>query len=96
MGAVSSWARLVGRRSPRPPPHVHTHSHNPTRADKYGDLPLGLYLVRGDAMVMLGEVDPAREAGDLTKVSSDVSDSCAVGGRRVVGGCMVRGEGLSV
>lgn len=56
------------------PTHPHTTPHPDDRADKYGDLPLGLYLVRGDAMVMLGEVDPAREAGnDLTKVSSDVS-----------------------
>ena len=49
------------------------HTHQNQHADKYGDLPLGLYLVRGDAMVMLGEVDPAKEAGSLTKVSADVS-----------------------
>jgi U6 snRNA-associated Sm-like protein LSm1 len=39
--------------------------------DKYGDLPLGLYLVRGDSMVMLGEVDPKRESENLTKVTAD-------------------------
>eukprot|EP00624_Nannochloropsis_granulata_P004122 evm.model.NODE_30747_length_47682_cov_25.534710.9 len=39
--------------------------------DKYGDLPLGLYLVRGDSMVMLGEVDPARESEALVKVTAD-------------------------
>ncbi len=38
---------------------------------KYGDLPLGLYLVRGDSMVMLGEVDPKRESESLEKVTSD-------------------------
>ena len=48
---------------------MHTHTH----IDKYGDLELGLYLVRGDSMVMLGEVDPVREAESLKKVSAEVS-----------------------
>ena len=30
-------------------------------------------------MVMLGEVDPAKEAGSLTKVTADVSFGCVVG-----------------
>lgn len=29
--------------------------------NKYADIPLGLYIVRGDHVVLLGEVDPARE-----------------------------------
>mmetsp|Transcript_23943 Transcript_23943/g.95003 ORF Transcript_23943/g.95003 Transcript_23943/m.95003 type:complete len:131 (+) Transcript_23943:90-482(+) len=30
----------------------------------YGDIPLGLYLVRGDAIILLGEVAPELEASD--------------------------------
>lgn len=40
----------------------------------YGDIPIGLYIVRGDSVVLLGEVDPEREAAaeGLTKVSAEV------------------------
>ncbi|CAM9245126.1 unnamed protein product [Heterosigma akashiwo] len=37
----------------------------------YGDIPLGLYLVRGDAVVLLGEVDDAGHEGILRRVSAD-------------------------
>lgn len=44
---------------------------------QYGDIPLGLYLVRGDSVVILGEVDPIREESQdvLTKVSAEVRSS---------------------
>ncbi|TFJ83692.1 hypothetical protein NSK_004796 [Nannochloropsis salina CCMP1776] len=38
---------------------------------KYGDLPLGLYLVRGDAVVLLGEVEAEREGKSLEKVTTE-------------------------
>ena len=30
--------------------------------DKYGDIPLGLYIIRGDSVVLLGEVDEAKQS----------------------------------
>ena len=38
---------------------------------KYCDIPLGLFLVRGDNLIMLGEVDDAKEASqNLEEVSA--------------------------
>ena len=34
----------------------------------YGDAPLGLYVVRGDSIVLLGEVDEQREAPSGSKL----------------------------
>eukprot|EP00941_MAST-03F_sp_MAST-3F-sp1_P004103 g4103.t1 len=41
--------------------------------DLYGDIPLGLYIVRGENVVLLGEIDPERERNNtkLTRVSAD-------------------------
>eukprot|EP00752_Nemacystus_decipiens_P012679 g11232.t1 len=40
--------------------------------DMFGDIALGLYLVRGDALVLMGELDPAlEETPRLKKVSAD-------------------------
>jgi hypothetical protein len=40
---------------------------------KYGDIELGLFLVRGDSVVLLGEVDPEREKeSGLVKVTAEV------------------------
>jgi len=30
--------------------------------DKYGDIPLGLYIIRGENVVLLGEIDDAKQA----------------------------------
>ena len=50
-------------------------------AATYGDIPLGLYLVRGDSVVLLGEVDPERQAAEnLTKVSPEVGQLSFVRG----------------
>jgi len=39
---------------------------------KYGDIPLGLYVLRGDSVVLLGEVDEESEARcPLEKVSQE-------------------------
>jgi U6 snRNA-associated Sm-like protein LSm1 len=35
----------------------------------YADVPLGLYLVRGDSMVLLGEVEEEDDDGNLQNVS---------------------------
>ncbi len=44
------------------------------------DIPLGLYLVRGDSVVLLGEVDPVREAAQgLEEVSIDKLEEAASG-----------------
>lgn len=38
----------------------------------FGDIALGLYLVRGDALVLMGELDEAlEESSRLRKVSAD-------------------------
>eukprot|EP00241_Pyramimonas_parkeae_P009747 CAMPEP_0114227254 /NCGR_PEP_ID=MMETSP0058-20121206/1689_1 /TAXON_ID=36894 /ORGANISM="Pyramimonas parkeae, CCMP726" /LENGTH=122 /DNA_ID=CAMNT_0001338077 /DNA_START=168 /DNA_END=536 /DNA_ORIENTATION=+ len=38
--------------------------------DQYGDIPLGLYVIRGENVVLLGQIDPARELPEgMTKVS---------------------------
>ncbi|CAM9374721.1 unnamed protein product [Phaeothamnion confervicola] len=40
--------------------------------DLYGDIPLGLYIVRGDSVVLMGEMDDGREAATgLRKVSQE-------------------------
>ena len=41
--------------------------------DKYGDIPLGLYIIRGDSVVLLGEVDEAKqsERSRLKEVSTE-------------------------
>lgn len=40
--------------------------------DMFGDIALGLYLVRGDALVLMGELDAAlEETPRLKKVSAD-------------------------
>ena len=37
---------------------------------QYGDVPLGLYILRGENIVLLGEIDPDKEAaGGLKRVS---------------------------
>ena len=37
---------------------------------QYGDVPLGLYILRGENIVLLGEIDDAKEQGmGLEKVS---------------------------
>ena len=30
--------------------------------DKYSDVPLGMYLLRGESLVLMGQLDPNREA----------------------------------
>ena len=40
----------------------------------YGDAPLGLYVVRGDSIVLLGEVDDAREASPQHPARMDIRD----------------------
>ena len=40
----------------------------------YGDAPLGLYDVRGDSIVLLGEVDDAREASPQHPARMDIRD----------------------
>lgn len=41
-------------------------------ADRFGDIALGLYLVRGDALVLMGELDEAlEETPRLRRVSAD-------------------------
>jgi U6 snRNA-associated Sm-like protein LSm1 len=44
-------------------------------AGMYGDIPLGCYIVRGDNVVLLGEVDPEKESASehLTRVTAEVS-----------------------
>lgn len=37
----------------------------------YSDIPLGLYIVRGENVVLLGEVDEGRETEGLTAVDND-------------------------
>jgi|TARA_B100001540_G_scaffold174233_1_gene153955 U6 snRNA-associated Sm-like protein LSm1 len=37
----------------------------------YSDIPLGLYIVRGENVVLMGEVDEARETEGLTAVDND-------------------------
>lgn len=43
-------------------------------AGLFGDIPIGLYIVRGDSVVLLGEIDPEKEANleGLTRVSAEV------------------------
>ncbi|KAK3273907.1 Sm-like protein [Cymbomonas tetramitiformis] len=39
--------------------------------EMYGDIPLGLYVIRGENVVLLGQVDPTREVpANLTKVTA--------------------------
>jgi len=40
----------------------------------YGDAPLGLYVVRGDSIVLLGEVDDQREASPQHPAKMDIGD----------------------
>lgn len=48
-----------------------TH-HLVDAADIFGDISLGLYLVRGDALVLMGELDETREETPrLRRVSAD-------------------------
>lgn len=35
--------------------------------DQYGDLPLGLYMVRGENVVLMGEIDEIRERKQLLR-----------------------------
>jgi hypothetical protein len=46
-------------------------------AGLFGDIPIGLYIVRGDSVVLLGEIDPEKEATleGLTRVSAEVRQS---------------------
>lgn len=37
----------------------------------YSDIPLGLYIVRGENVVLMGEVDEVRETEGLTAVDND-------------------------
>lgn len=37
----------------------------------YSDIPLGLYIVRGENVVLMGEVDEGRETEGLTQVDND-------------------------
>jgi U6 snRNA-associated Sm-like protein LSm1 len=37
----------------------------------YSDIPLGLYIVRGENVVLMGEVDEGRETEGLTAVDND-------------------------
>ncbi|CAN0556584.1 unnamed protein product, partial [Ectocarpus sp. 8 AP-2014] len=48
-------------------------THHPVgAADIFGDISLGLYLVRGDALVLMGELDETREETPrLRRVSAD-------------------------
>eukprot|EP01036_Dinobryon_divergens_P027594 gene27594-36397_t len=39
--------------------------------DKYCDLPLGLFLVRGDSIVLLGEISDAEEDSRIQRVSAE-------------------------
>lgn len=40
--------------------------------DKYADLPLGIYIVRGDNIGMLGEtIDPAGDCQNLKRVTPE-------------------------
>ena len=43
------------------------------RAGKYADIPLGLHIVRGDNIVLLGEIDVVKETNDmrLTRISPE-------------------------
>ena len=38
---------------------------------KFADIPLGLYIVRGDNIVMLGEMDESKAKSILTEVPAD-------------------------
>jgi len=41
--------------------------------NKYGDIERGLFIVRGDNVVLVGEIDPSKEgAANLTKVPIEV------------------------
>jgi len=59
----------------------------------YTDVKLGLYLVRGDSMVLLGEVDDEEddEEEDDTTNPNDVSDDCSTTLSSAVG---LSGSGL--
>eukprot|EP01041_Mallomonas_annulata_P009983 gene9983-20758_t len=47
-------------------------------ADKYGDIPLGVYIVRGENIILLGELDPiAESAMSLEKVEPEMLLECA-------------------
>lgn len=50
-------------------------------SDKYCDIPLGLFLVRGDNLILLGEVDEEKEASQkLEKVSpAELTELLAAG-----------------
>mmetsp|Transcript_43356 Transcript_43356/g.72271 ORF Transcript_43356/g.72271 Transcript_43356/m.72271 type:complete len:124 (-) Transcript_43356:696-1067(-) len=38
--------------------------------EQYGDIPLGLYIIRGENVVLLGQIDPEKEVpAGLTKVT---------------------------
>ena len=49
--------------------------------DKYCDIPLGLFLVRGDNLILLGDVDDEKEANQkLEKVTpAELSELLATG-----------------
>lgn len=38
---------------------------------KYCDFPLGLYIVRGDNIVLLGEIDEEKESGTLERIEQE-------------------------
>lgn len=40
-------------------------------AQSYSDIPLGLYIVRGENVVLMGEVDEEKETEGLTMVDND-------------------------
>ncbi|XP_054167255.1 U6 snRNA-associated Sm-like protein LSm1 [Oppia nitens] len=37
--------------------------------NKYGDIPRGIFLIRGENMVLCGEIDTKKETPDLVKVA---------------------------
>ena len=39
--------------------------------DKFGDIPRGIFLIRGENMVLCGEVKDEEESADLTRVDVD-------------------------
>lgn len=40
-------------------------------ADKYGDIPRGIFLIRGENMVLCGEVKDEEDPGNLIRVEVD-------------------------
>jgi len=51
---------------------------DPDQPAVYGDVPLGLYVIRGDAVVLLGEVAPELEASDAHPRERPIDDVVAL------------------